>query len=78
MFRPFAQLEIFTRSGSFIFGTDKPVVEGDGEEPAREVLLSKDYFIDAYEVPNSEFWIFAQETKYKTEGLSRYKSRTLL
>ena len=54
--------------GSFIYGTDKPVVEGDGEEPAREVIISKDYYIDAYEVPNSEFWIFVQETKYKTEA----------
>lgn len=54
--------------GPFIFGTDSPVVEGDGEEPAREVNISKDYYMDAYEVSNSEFWIFTKETKYKTEG----------
>jgi len=60
--------EVLIPKGSFIYGTDKPVVEGDGEEPAREVIISKDYYIDAYEVPNSEFWIFVQETKYKTEA----------
>ena len=53
------------------------MVEGDGEEPAREAIITKDYFIDAYEVPNSEFWIFAQETKYKTEA-ERFGNRNRL
>ena len=51
-----------------MFGTDEPLVADDGEEPAREAILSNDYYIDAYEVSNSEFWIFTQEKKYKTEG----------
>lgn len=63
-------LEVLIPKGPFIFGTDSPVVEGDGEEPAREVNISKDYYMDAYEVSNSEFWIFTKETKYKTEAES--------
>lgn len=60
--------EVLIPKGSFIFGTDEPLVADDGEEPAREAILSNDYYIDAYEVSNSEFWIFTQEKKYKTEA----------
>ena len=49
-------------------GTDEPIIEDDGENPARTVTISQDYEIDAYEVTNSEFWLFAKETGYKTDA----------
>jgi len=54
--------------GKFTFGTNEPLIVDDGEEPARVVTISSDYEIDVYEVTNSEFWFFVQETRYKTDA----------
>ncbi|CBY23066.1 unnamed protein product [Oikopleura dioica] len=60
--------EVLIPKGDFVFGTDSPVLEDDGEGPAREARITRDFYMDMYEVTNSEFWIFVQKTSYKTEA----------
>ena len=47
-------------------GTNKPIIEADGESPARKVSISS-FWMDVHEVSNAEFEIFVKETNYKTE-----------
>lgn len=58
---------VLIKGQNFTIGTDKPEIIADGEHPSREVYLD-DYFIDKYEVSNSEFKHFVEQTKYKTEA----------
>ena len=53
--------------GEFKMGTDQQVLPQDGEGPARRVHVS-DFFIHKYEVSNSEFAEFVEETGYVTEA----------
>lgn len=53
-------------AGSFIMGTNKPVFVADGEGPERKVTLSQ-FYLDKYEVSNSEFELFVNATGYVTE-----------
>lgn len=52
--------------GTYTMGTNKPIFVGDGEGPARNYSL-KDFYMDIYEVSNSEFELFVKNTGYKTE-----------
>jgi len=53
--------------GEFTMGTDDPVFAADGEMPARKVTISS-FYMDKYEVSNSEFERFVNDKKYKTEA----------
>ena len=57
---------VFIEGGSFVMGSNKPIVPQDGEGPARKVSLDE-YFIDKHEVSNAEFDIFVKDTGYVTE-----------
>lgn len=61
---------IKVEGGDFVMGTDKPIIPADGEMPARKVSV-RTFWMDAFEVSNSEFEIFVNSTGYKTEvGIS--------
>lgn len=53
-------------AGVFTMGTDEPAIEQDGEWPARRVHISQ-FYMDRYEVSNSEFEKFVNATGYLTE-----------
>nr|CAD7578227.1 unnamed protein product [Timema californicum] len=58
---------VYIRGGEFNMGTNEPVFVADGEGPARKVTLD-DFYLDVYEVSNSEFEIFVNSTGIKTEA----------
>jgi len=58
---------VFMKGGKFTFGTDKPIIYSDGEDPAREVTLDP-YYMDMHEVSNAEFQAFVDATGYVTEA----------
>lgn len=64
--RPRTNQMVYLPGGKFEMGTDKPVFVADGEGPKREVTLNP-FYLDKYEVSNSEFEIFVKDTGYKTE-----------
>lgn len=66
---PLEESMVFIKGGNFTVGTDRPVVVADGESPSRLVFLD-DYYIDKYEVSNSEFERFVEDTGYRTEAES--------
>lgn len=53
--------------GSYFIGTNDPVFVSDGEGPRREVELAS-FYIDKYEVSNSDFAEFVDATGHKTEA----------
>ena len=53
--------------GTFIMGSDNPIIPQDGEGPARPVEISE-FLMDKYEVSNWEFGVFVNETGYITEA----------
>ncbi|XP_053785342.1 formylglycine-generating enzyme isoform X3 [Desmodus rotundus] len=54
-------------AGVFTMGTDDPQIKQDGEAPARRVTLDA-FYMDAYEVSNSDFEKFVNATGYLTEA----------
>lgn len=48
-------------------GTDKPILYLDAESPARKVNLP-DFYIDKYEVTNSQFVEFVKQTNHMTDA----------
>ncbi|XP_073420577.1 formylglycine-generating enzyme [Dendrobates tinctorius] len=54
-------------SGVFTMGTDEPGIPPDGEGPARRVHIDS-FYMDKYEVSNSEFEKFVAATGYVTEA----------
>ncbi|OCT85736.1 formylglycine-generating enzyme [Xenopus laevis] len=54
-------------SGVFTMGTDEPGIPQDGESPARKVHLDS-FYMDMYEVSNSEFEKFVKATGHVTEA----------
>nr|CAD7414100.1 unnamed protein product [Timema cristinae] len=58
---------VYIRGGEFNMGTNEPIFVADGEGPARKVTL-EDFYLDVYEVSNSEFEIFVNSTGIKTEA----------
>ena len=57
---------VLITEGSFMMGTDSPIFIQDGESPEREVFLDN-FYLDKYEVSNSEFGKFVNVTGYVTE-----------
>lgn len=57
---------VYIPGGTFSMGTDKQVFIADGEGPARRVKVNS-FYLDKYEVSNSEFELFVNQTGYKTE-----------
>ena len=57
----------FIKGGVFTMGTDDAILPQDGEGPARKVEVSE-FYMNIYEVSNSEFAEFAEETGYITEA----------
>ena len=53
--------------GEFTMGTDKDMQTQDGEGPGRPVRVS-DFYMDQFEVTNTEFARFVQQTGYQTEA----------
>ncbi|XP_071806107.1 formylglycine-generating enzyme-like [Asterias amurensis] len=53
--------------GTFLMGTNEPIIYADGESPAREVTL-KSFYFDVYEASNAEFQLFTSRTDYVTEA----------
>jgi formylglycine-generating enzyme len=58
---------VYVEGGSFMMGTDNPVMRNDGETPSRKITLSS-FLIDKYEVTNYEYSIFVNNTSYVTES----------
>lgn len=58
---------VFIEGGTFIMGTNKIILKVDGEGPERNVTLD-DFYIDKYEVSNSDFNEFVEDTKHLTEA----------
>ncbi|XP_047303982.1 formylglycine-generating enzyme isoform X9 [Homo sapiens] len=54
-------------AGVFTMGTDDPQIKQDGEAPARRVTIDA-FYMDAYEVSNTEFEKFVNSTGYLTEA----------
>lgn len=53
--------------GKYLIGTNEPVFEDDKEGPEREVELER-FYLDKYEVSNSDFQDFVKQTGYVTEA----------
>lgn len=58
---------VLIKGGEFTMGTDKPIFVADGESPPRSVLV-RQFYLDVHEVSNSEFELFCNKTKFKTEA----------
>ncbi|XKL69471.1 hypothetical protein PGB90_007240 [Kerria lacca] len=58
---------VLIRGGTYTVGTNKPIIIADGEGPEFTVKID-DFYIDQYEVSNSDFAQFIAETKYKTDA----------
>lgn len=58
---------VHLKGGTFTMGTDEPGIVADGESPARQVTLDP-FYLDVYEVSNSEFELFVNATGYTTEA----------
>ncbi|KAJ8302401.1 hypothetical protein KUTeg_021388 [Tegillarca granosa] len=58
---------VYIEGGKFTMGTDDPIFVADGEGPARMVKV-KSFYMDKFEVSNSEFELFVNQTQYKTEA----------
>ena len=58
---------IYIEGGSFFMGTDNPIIKGDGEGPKRPVTVSS-FYIDKYEVSNTDYRRFVTQTNYRTES----------
>ncbi|XP_070592822.1 formylglycine-generating enzyme [Erythrolamprus reginae] len=54
-------------AGVFTMGTDEPIIKQDGEGPGRRVHIGH-FFMDRYEVSNTEFEKFVNATGYVTEA----------
>lgn len=52
---------------SYFVGTNDPIFVVDGEGPKRKVQLDH-FYIDKYEVSNSDFEKFVEATEYRTEA----------
>lgn len=64
--KPFNEL-VLIRGGVFTMGSNEQITLQDGEAPARNVRVS-DFLIDKYEVSNTQFSQFVEQTNYKTEA----------
>ncbi|KAK6176335.1 hypothetical protein SNE40_014638 [Patella caerulea] len=53
--------------GTFTMGSDKQIFEADGEGPGRKAKVNT-FYMDKYEVSNSEFELFVNQTGYITEA----------
>lgn len=53
--------------GKYLIGTNEPVFEDDKEGPERVVELER-FYLDKYEVSNSDFQDFVKQTGYVTEA----------
>ena len=58
---------VFLPGGTFLMGTDKPIMVADGEAPERTVTVNS-FWMDIYEVSNDQFEQFVRYTSYKTEA----------
>eukprot|EP01041_Mallomonas_annulata_P000292 gene292-526_t len=58
---------VFVEGGRFYMGTDNPIIKLDGESPKRKVYVSS-FFLNRYEVTNSQFQQFVENTSYVTES----------
>lgn len=65
--------------GEYRIGTDKPVFKSDRESPER-LIKQQSFWMDKYEVSNSDFRHFIKETGYVTEAetFGNYCSATCL
>ncbi len=52
---------------TYAIGTNQPVIVADGEAPERKVIV-RNFYIDKYEVSNSDFARFVEETGFKTDA----------
>ena len=57
---------VFIQGGVFKMGLDKAIISSDGETPSRLVHITS-FYMDKYEVSNSEFAEFVKDTNYVTE-----------
>ncbi|ELU03164.1 hypothetical protein CAPTEDRAFT_155214 [Capitella teleta] len=58
---------VYLPTGSFMMGTNNPIIPPDGEGPARRVHITG-FWYDVYETSNAEFELFVNSTGYKTEA----------
>lgn len=49
-------------------GTADPIIPDDGEHPPQPVTITRDYYMDKYEVSNAEYYRFVFDTGYVTEA----------
>lgn len=57
----------FVPGGSFLMGTNQPIIMADGEGPERKVVIS-DFMMDIHETSNSDFETFINSSGYFTEA----------
>jgi formylglycine-generating enzyme len=57
---------VHIEGGTFVMGTDNPIIPADGEGPARRVTVDS-FWMDIHEVSNSDFEAFVTDTGYVTE-----------
>lgn len=60
--------EILIPKGTFTMGTADPIIPDDGEHPPQPVTITRDYYMDKYEVSNAEYYRFVFDTGYVTEA----------
>jgi len=60
-------LMIHVPEGSFLMGTDQPLIKIDGEGPMRKIFVP-DFWLDAHEVSNAEFAKFVRESGHVTDS----------
>lgn len=58
---------VLIQKGTFVMGSDSPIIPADGEGPAREVTVDG-FLLDKYETSNSEFSAFVEATGHVTEA----------
>ena len=58
---------VLISAGDFFMGTDKQFLPLDGEGPSRKVFLDE-FYIDKFEVTNSQFKAFVDSTNHKTDA----------
>ena len=58
---------VFVPGKTFMMGTSNPIIFNDGEGPERPVRVSS-FWMDRFEVSNTEYRAFAESTGYRTES----------
>lgn len=62
-----SQNMVLIKGGTYLIGTDHPIINADGEAPLRPVELD-DFYLDKYEVSIGEFANFVRKSGHVTDA----------